>query len=160
MRRMADRAHLKLLASGPDAWNAWRDQNPGLTPDLSVADLVSKNLSGANLTYANLSWADMRDARCEYTDLSGADLTNANMSKATFRASRFNGCRMAKAYLVGSDFSPRYLRERGFKWGLSLRRGIRFYQFFWLQLYQRRSLTSERLPSAIRTGQFSRGGFD
>jgi uncharacterized protein YjbI with pentapeptide repeats len=81
---MADRAHLELLTAGADAWNAWRDENPGLKPDLSVADLASKNLSGANLKYANLSWADMREARCEYTDLSGADLTNANMGRATF----------------------------------------------------------------------------
>ena len=58
---MADKAHLELLTAGADTWNAWRVDNPALKPDLRVADLSSKNLSGANPKYSNLAWADLRE---------------------------------------------------------------------------------------------------
>ena len=101
---MADKDHLKLLASGAEDWNAWRDENPSLRPDLSVADLTAKKFSGFNLKQADLAWGDLREARCECTDLSGADLADANLRKGTFRASHFNACKMKKAYMAESDF--------------------------------------------------------
>jgi len=36
---MANDEHVSLLKQGVDAWNAWRDENPDIRPDLSGADL-------------------------------------------------------------------------------------------------------------------------
>ncbi len=54
---MANPKHLDKLKEGVEAWNAWRDENPDVMPDL-----VETNLSGADLTGANLSVADLTGA--------------------------------------------------------------------------------------------------
>ena len=36
---MANDEHVALLKQGVAAWNAWRDENPDIRPDLSGADL-------------------------------------------------------------------------------------------------------------------------
>jgi hypothetical protein len=49
---MANDEHVALLKQGVaawnDAWDAWRDENPDIRPDLSYADLSETNLKGAN----------------------------------------------------------------------------------------------------------------
>ena len=35
---MADEEHLRTLELGPDAWNAWREANPDVRPDLTAAE--------------------------------------------------------------------------------------------------------------------------
>ena len=42
---MANDDHIAQLRKGVDAWNAWRDENPDIRPDLAGADLHSANLS-------------------------------------------------------------------------------------------------------------------
>jgi hypothetical protein len=51
---MTNEEHLKILKLGPAAWNQWREENPGVQPDLSGADLGGVRLSGADLKGANL----------------------------------------------------------------------------------------------------------
>ena len=46
---MADKHHIKILDRGIEAWNAWRTENPDVTPDLSAHDLTGVNLEGAFL---------------------------------------------------------------------------------------------------------------
>ena len=46
---MANEEHLKILLSGVERWNEWREQNREIRPDLSNANLSGTNLSGANL---------------------------------------------------------------------------------------------------------------
>ncbi len=65
---MANPKHLDKLKEGIEAWNAWRDENPDVMPDL-----VETNLSGANLFEADLSGANLSLA-----DLTGADLFKAD----------------------------------------------------------------------------------
>jgi uncharacterized protein YjbI with pentapeptide repeats len=52
---MANADHVAQLMKGVTAWNAWRDSNPTLHPDLSRADLGDADLSKANLTGANFT---------------------------------------------------------------------------------------------------------
>jgi hypothetical protein len=59
---MANKEHLAILRQGVEAWNRWREKNPTIRPDLSVADLIRANLSGANLMGADLSVADLSGA--------------------------------------------------------------------------------------------------
>jgi uncharacterized protein YjbI with pentapeptide repeats len=55
---MANDDHIAQLMKGVAAWNAWRDENSKIRPDLSVANLSGANLREANLFQANLSEAD------------------------------------------------------------------------------------------------------
>ena len=46
---MANAKHVALLKQGVDAWNAWREENPDVRPDLSGAHLDGADLTGAHL---------------------------------------------------------------------------------------------------------------
>jgi len=92
---MANKEHLAILRQGVEAWNRWREKNPTIRPDLSVADLIRANLSGADLSGADLSvadlsganlmGADLREANLGVADLSGADLNGADLSGASVK---------------------------------------------------------------------------
>jgi len=51
---MANEEHLALLKQGVSAWNAWREDSPGVEPDRSHADLHGVTLIGVNLSPAGL----------------------------------------------------------------------------------------------------------
>lgn len=74
--------HLAILKSGVDAWNKWRQENPGIVPDLRYADLSYANLSHANLSHADLCHAGLRHADLSLADLSYANLRYADLSHA------------------------------------------------------------------------------
>ena len=44
---MANHEHVAMLKKGVDAWNAWREKNPDIHPDLSGANLWWADLRGA-----------------------------------------------------------------------------------------------------------------
>jgi uncharacterized protein YjbI with pentapeptide repeats len=97
---MADPAHIAELMKGVDAWNAWRDANLEVDPDLSDANLRGRNLSGANLSGrgANLEGANLIEA-----NLSGADLSGAYLSDAFLRGANLSGANLSPAYLEGAN---------------------------------------------------------
>jgi uncharacterized protein YjbI with pentapeptide repeats len=112
---MANDEHVAILKKGVDAWNAWRDENPDIRPDLSRAnlrlgvlvgadlcraDLRGADLSGTNLDEANLSRADLTSA-----NLDKVDLTSANLSKANLRGADLTGANLIGADLRGADLS-------------------------------------------------------
>ena len=59
---MAHQKHLDILGQGVKVWNGWREQNPGIRPDLSQAHLCGVNLTGANLSGADLALGDRSDS--------------------------------------------------------------------------------------------------
>lgn len=72
---MAPFSRYRVLKQGVAVWNAWRDKNPDIRPDLSAALHIEasgkRTLSDrANLSAANLSGVDLWRA-----DLSGANLS-------------------------------------------------------------------------------------
>lgn len=106
---MADKIALEKLREGPRAWNAWREQNPNIAPNLRGAiitsgqkqlgpihggpiDLSGVDLSGVDLRNATLIEASLADAflvgtnlsyaRLASSDLTGADLTGADLDCA------------------------------------------------------------------------------
>lgn len=83
---MANSEHLALLAQGAQTFNQWRAHNPGLTPDLSGADLNSANLNQVNLRGAILSGADL-----EWAHLQGADLREATLVGASLQGAFLGG---------------------------------------------------------------------
>jgi uncharacterized protein YjbI with pentapeptide repeats len=52
---MANPEHREFFfGQGVQAWNAWRVENPEITPDFSGEQLLGSDFSGANLSRANL----------------------------------------------------------------------------------------------------------
>jgi uncharacterized protein YjbI with pentapeptide repeats len=86
--------HLNLLKRSVEEWNAFRNANPEVKPNLTGADLSDANLTGAylagaylagaNLTRADLNGANLTDARLIATVLNRADLSGTNLSGASF----------------------------------------------------------------------------
>jgi uncharacterized protein YjbI with pentapeptide repeats len=81
------------LRRGVSEWNAWRETNREVQPDLSGAiltngtftraDFSGSDLSGAILSRASLVEANLSGANLTQADLSGADMTAANLDRAT-----------------------------------------------------------------------------
>jgi len=118
---MANTEHLKILKSGVEDWNKWREGNENIEPDLSGVNLSGANLSEANLSKAEISGSDLYGANLSKAkinkaeligallakaNLSGADLSKANLSGADLSEANLSG-----AYLSGADFSDAYLSE-------------------------------------------------
>jgi hypothetical protein len=110
--------HAEILRESSEAWNKWRQENPGATPNLSASNLIEANLPVANLSNADLSKADMngiclraanlaranlRDADLSGGDLSGADLNSADLCGADLRAARLEGSCLRSANLERAD---------------------------------------------------------
>ena len=121
---MAIPEHIEIFKKGPQYWNAWRDKNPDIRPDLSdinfeedvqsygsVYDLPEFN--GYNLSFMNLNRISARNSYFMNCSLAGSDI---NFSDICF--SFFQNCNFEKASLavtkIGSaefhqcDLSPRF----------------------------------------------------
>jgi hypothetical protein len=118
---MANDEHVALLKQGVAAWNAWRDKNPNIRPDLSGANLIEANLiganlggahlGGANLSRANLSEAHLRMANLSEAKLIRAKLIRANLYGAHLRRANLNGANLNGADLNGADLIEADLGE-------------------------------------------------
>jgi hypothetical protein len=73
---MADDRHLAILRQGVEAWNAWRQKNPVVHPDLRGAFLLGANLHGADLRGANLRRANLGGAFFHETTFVDVDLSS------------------------------------------------------------------------------------
>ena len=87
---MANQDHETRASHAVGVWNKWRDENPGVAPDLSGAKLskglhTKRKLFGANLAGADLSGADMRGAFVERKQLLMARWNKATQLPAEHR---------------------------------------------------------------------------
>jgi uncharacterized protein YjbI with pentapeptide repeats len=82
---MADDEHVAMLKQGVSAWNAWRNENPGISPDLSGADLKNVRLCVANLGGRELT--EVNEA-----DFIGAILRGANLSTEADLSAYLKAC--------------------------------------------------------------------
>ena len=138
---MANEEHLAILKQGVEAWNAWREENPEIEPDLSRAQLRAVDLQGANLERTNLEGAnlrraelrgarfqgaDLRYAKLWYSslegvdlvqvdlksaDLEGANLSRADLGGANLANTNLRGANLAGANLKFVDFAQAYLED-------------------------------------------------
>src|SRR5215203_1790276 len=102
---MANEGHVALLKRGVNAWNAWRDKNPEVRPNLSGADLFGANLNRANLHGANLNGANLHAANLGRTKLGGADLRGADLRGANLNGANLHAANLSTATLVQADFT-------------------------------------------------------
>jgi uncharacterized protein YjbI with pentapeptide repeats len=97
--------HLEILKRGPQAWNAWREQNPRIVPDLIGAVLRDAELAGVDLHGALLLKADFSNANLEGARLDRTILGSANLAGATLAGASFNKAELHKTVLEGADLS-------------------------------------------------------
>lgn len=90
---MAHEQQVELLKQGPEAWNAWRAEQPEATVVLSDGALRGLDLTGANLSGANLSGADLCGVDLRGAVLDGANLFKAILDGADLRNSDLSGVR-------------------------------------------------------------------
>ena len=83
---MANPEHLHFLGKGAIAWSYWRNQSPGLKPDLSEANLQNLNLQRYDLSDVNLRGANLNRVRLSFADLTHADLQGATVQLAVLAA--------------------------------------------------------------------------
>jgi len=108
---MADITHLEILEKGPEAWNTWRVENPGVTPRLAEEDLSELNLSHANLSDADLSRAELFDSNLVSANLKMASLAEADLSGAKLEGAELYKVDLSGASLIGADLTDVYLAE-------------------------------------------------
>ena len=109
---MANDEHVALLKKGVAAWNAWRDENPDIRPDLRGADLCGADLSGANLSEADLSGANLSEANLSGANLSGANLSGADLTGANLSGANLSGANLSGANLTGRTSARRTSARR------------------------------------------------
>jgi uncharacterized protein YjbI with pentapeptide repeats len=118
---MANEAYLNILKQGVEAWNKWRDENPGvMKPDLRRADLGEADftrvdlsradLFGSNLLNANLSQAILLGTSLVRADLDGANLAEANLLEASLRGTHLSQADLSQANLSRANVSHADLR--------------------------------------------------
>jgi hypothetical protein len=103
--------HIGQLKKGVTAWNAWRDENPTSSPDLSRANLSGANLIGANLREAILTEADLCGGDLSNSNLSGADLSGADLSRADLIGADLREANLNSAALYGANLREAILTE-------------------------------------------------
>jgi uncharacterized protein YjbI with pentapeptide repeats len=118
---MADTKHLKIISRGVNAWNKWRDKEPGVTPNLIGAKLSGAKLSRANLAGAKLTWGYLTEADLEQANLVGADLSWANLSgvdlsNANLRGADLSGANLSWANLSAAALQQANLRMANLSW--------------------------------------------
>jgi uncharacterized protein YjbI with pentapeptide repeats len=92
-----------LLRQGTAAWNAWREANPSIHPDLREANLNGANLSGAMLHDADLSKTVLSRTNLTGANLSGANLGGAYLSGAVLSEANLRGADLKGAILIGTN---------------------------------------------------------
>jgi hypothetical protein len=112
---MANEEHLRILKQGVEVWNRWREENPGMRPDLSEADLSGFDLDKINFNNANLAKIILKLARLFAADLGRADLNHANLietklvdtnlNEADLHRSELRGAYLVRANLIAANLT-------------------------------------------------------
>lgn len=134
---MANDEHFAMFKQGVAAWNAWRDQNPNIHPDLrqdaavwntwreqhdvpypdlARAHLDRTDLSGANLTGVDFRGADLNGANLLGANLKGANLSGALLTWATLIGANLNGANLFGANLIGAHLDGATLIHTTLYW--------------------------------------------
>jgi uncharacterized protein YjbI with pentapeptide repeats len=92
-------------------WNRWREEHPGVRPDLRGADLSETDLSGANLIGADLSRALLIQAHLSRADLTGARLGEAHLGEAILDGAILNEADLEEANLDRAYLGQAILRR-------------------------------------------------
>lgn len=125
---MANAEHVAILKQGVEAWNQWRQEHPGLRPDLREArlstfyqekDIFPSDeedepnwdwvngiiLSQADLSYTNFHQASLPQAILSRTNLLCANFSDADLQGAIFSQANLRGADLTRANLSRANFT-------------------------------------------------------
>ncbi len=102
---MANPEHVKILKQGVEVWNKWREDNPGVIPDLSGWDLRNIDLSQANLYATNLRGVLLVNHMFPGTNLQKSELSDSLLFRVNFFRARLVGVNLSKSFLEQTNFS-------------------------------------------------------
>lgn len=108
---MAREEHLKLLRSGREAWNNWRDKEGKVSPDLENADLSGIALININLIGGKLRGANLSSSRLNDSTFDGSDLRKAILRGVDLRGASLRRANLAGADLAGANLGEAKLRD-------------------------------------------------
>ncbi|SCA56601.1 conserved hypothetical protein [Candidatus Terasakiella magnetica] len=108
---MSNVYHLQNLGKGSTEWNAWRESEKNVTPDLSHAEIKAVNLARIDLKEALLTQANLKQ-----TNLSGGDLSGANMAGANMEGISLAGANMERANCAGVYLHKANLAGSKLRW--------------------------------------------
>lgn len=97
--------HLRILLKGVPAWNAWREANPNVQPELMGADLTPLGINRTRQTWGELTEDSSSEERTTYVDLTGVNLEGALMMGALLTISKLTNANLAGAQLEGAEIS-------------------------------------------------------
>jgi len=100
---MANPEHIAILKQGVEAWNAWREENPDITPDLERITLYGWNLRGANLSRTELTYAMLHRCFLERANLEEAEIHNADLSATDFTEATLVKANLCESILGAQD---------------------------------------------------------
>jgi uncharacterized protein YjbI with pentapeptide repeats len=116
---MANEEHVAQLRKGVASWNARRNENRDIRPDLREANFSGADLSWANLFEANLSGANLSKAKLTRmsglqvnfsgANLSGAMLDDAFLIQANLARANLSKTNLFRADLADADLQHAYL---------------------------------------------------
>ncbi len=121
---MANAEHVAILRQGVEAWNAWREDNPDIIPNLTGMHLYYAELQGVNLCNAllagvqlvgaDLTKAILTGAYLELASLKGADLTGAHLDHAILVSASMQGANLWLASLRNANLVEANLTDACF----------------------------------------------
>lgn len=112
---MAVAEHVEIFKKGPQAWNAWRDENPDIRPDLSDIDFEKDahiyesmydmpEFTGYNLSYTNLNRITARNSYFIRCFLAGSDLHFSDICFSFFQNCSFERASLAVTKIGSAEF--------------------------------------------------------
>jgi uncharacterized protein YjbI with pentapeptide repeats len=119
--------HLKQLANGKLAWNAWRLDHPDVHPmfadedlrsvsthpldeyDFSYTNFTQANLSGLHLRRANFHQAILAAADCSAAHFEGANFCRTDMYETIFTDAHFEGANLQGVQLARTNLRAAHM---------------------------------------------------
>lgn len=145
---MADADLIAIWKQGPEHWNQWRREHPGVVIDLSGAELRDSKHgrsfgapearyvdahsdSDYVKTYSNqcrridLSYANLTDAKLHDTDFSHANFERADLTRADLERCNLTGANLRYTFFHEANLKDAYLRDTDFSWSRAERMDAR-----------------------------------
>ena len=97
--------HLRILLRGVPSWNAWREANPEVQPELMGADLTPLGVNRTREAWGELTEDSSPEERTRHVDLTGVNLEGALMMGALLTISRLTKANLAGAQLEHAEIS-------------------------------------------------------
>jgi hypothetical protein len=110
---MGDASHIAKVHEGVDQWNAWRQDNPRLQPDLTHVDLSGRDLTGIDFRGVGLFEADLREACLVEANLRQSRLIRTRLDKANLTGAKVWGASVWDVSLDGAVQTDLLITPRG-----------------------------------------------